>query len=221
VIWSSRSTFSRQWNAFIELEQIFGRASHQTLLHMVSPDIQPLSPEQDLASLVPEQSVCNVLVERFFLTFNTTHPIVDAHDFSMEMIAFFAGEHKSKMWIVLFLGVLALGFQLPVIAFPKNVKINNDQAQGKALMSTVKNILLTTNLSTYRVRIPILQTIILVILSEKLALDWTDGADSVSGLLGLATRLAFTMGLHRKSTMDPVMAPELANLRRKVCEKSC
>jgi len=185
---------------------------------MVPTDLHPLSLDQDLASLVPEQSVCNILVERFFLTFNTTHPIVDAQDFTMDMIEFFAGEHKSRIWIVFFLGVLALGFQLPVIAFPKNVRITDGQARGRALMSTVKTVLLTTNLSTHRVRISILQTIMLVILSEKLALDWTDGADSVSGLLGLATRLAFTMGLHRKSTMAPVMAPELANRRRKVCE---
>jgi hypothetical protein len=56
----------------------------------------------------------------------------------------------------------------------------------------------------------------MVVLNEKLALDWVDGSDMTNGLLGMLLRMALSMGLHR----DPEMAADLESgdvqLRRNV-----
>jgi len=178
--------------------------------------------ENDLLSLLPDRTVCDILVRRFLLTFNVTHPIVDPILYQADVNRFWNDQASvSKPWLLCFLAIIALGYQLPVDnGYGEPIK--DGQTLGKDLMNVISNVLLSSSDLGGRPTVSVLQTLLCVCLSHKLRIDWVDGNDTISGLLGLATRMSSTMGLHRDPhpaqgiRTDYVMSTEHALLRRKI-----
>jgi len=223
MLWDSKNQFARQWGAFADLGKLFVAPKHTTLLQLYIPVSTPSTMDQDLLSLVPNQRICDVLVKRFVATFNTTHPIIDPVLFKMDMARFWEDQDSvSKPFLLCFLAILALGYQLPVLPLESGKSIANGQQQGKDLMTIVQNCLFSSSDLGARPTLPVLQALLCVCLSYKLRIDWVDGNDTISGVLGIAARMSSTMGLHRNPYLshgirtDYAMYNNHAFLRRRL-----
>lgn len=171
--------------------------------------------------LVPDRETCDTLVECFLKTFNATHPVVDAEAFQAEVVAFWERRQaNSTMWLALFTAVIAMGYQLPIISLPGGAPVPRGKARGRRLMALVQSIIFASSKWARRPSLIRIQLFLLLIFSHMLTLDWVDGSDIISGLLGQARRIAFTAGLHRDpSFAKHHSAPEI-ELRRKVSDVS-
>ncbi|GAB7342297.1 hypothetical protein MBLNU457_g0529t1 [Dothideomycetes sp. NU457] len=214
--------FARQWTTFADLGKLFVSAKHRTLLQLYLPLTTPSEMDNDLLSLLPDRRVCDVLVRRFLVTFNVTHPIVEPVLYQADVNRFWDDQASvSKPWLLCFLAIIALGYQLPVDN-GHGEPIKDGQTMGRDLMNVVSNVLLSSSDLGGRPTVQVMQTLLCVCVSHRLRIDWVDGNDTISGLLGLATRMSFTMGLHRDPKearsvhRDYVMSTELALLRRKL-----
>lgn len=173
--------------------------------------------EGSMISLLPKRAVCDVLVHRYLVTYNATHPIVDATTFKTEVDEFWSlGKPPSVYWLGLFLAVLALGYQLPVIRFATLDDDKGGRARGRDMMAMVRSLVFALPTPSRRSQTACFQTLVLLIHFKSLDLDWTDGNDSVSGLLGLASRMAFTMGFHRDPSLARGISTTEVQLRRRV-----
>lgn len=175
------------------------------MLDMVPPNPPSTDLEATIRGMLPDREVCEILILRFLNTANAVHPIVDPDIFRTEVAAFWEEKEAPRtQWLGLFLAVIALGHQLPVIPLPEGFPVAKGRVRGKEMMNFVRSLnfchLTSGRTPSVRARRPCLahfQTLLITILSESLALDWIDGNDVGSGLLALANRMAFTMGLHR------------------------
>lgn len=214
--------FARQWTTFADLGKLFVSAKHRSLLQLYLPLTTPSVTDNDLLTLLPERGVCDILVRRFLITVNVTHPIVEPVLYQADVSRFWDDQTSvSKPWLLCFFAIIALGYQLPVDN-GYGEPIANGQTIGKDLMNVISNVLLSSSDLGSRPTVAVLQTLLCVCLSHKLRIDWVDGNDTISGLLGLATRMSVTMGLHRDPhearsvRTDYVMSTEHALLRRKL-----
>ncbi|KAL1303455.1 hypothetical protein AAFC00_006843 [Neodothiora populina] len=168
-----------------------------------------------MLQVIPDRETCEILIQRFVHTFNATHVIVDGDMFQAEVATFFEQKQaKSSMWLALFIAILAIGWQLPVIPFTSKPPSKRGRAHGRRLISFVQSIAFTSATGTSRPSLIKFQLILIIILSHMLMLDWVDGSDVVSGLLGLANRMAVTMGLHRDSSFARRYSAPEAQMRR-------
>jgi len=224
MLFDPTNQFARPWAAFADLGKLFvAPKQHGSLLQLYTPSLDPSALEQDLLSLVPDQRTCDVLIERFIVTFNATHPIIDPILFRMDMVRFWEDQESvSKPWLLCFLAIIALGYQLPVLALDPGRVIPNGKQQGKDLMAIVQSVLFSSTDLGARPSVPTMQALLCVCLSQRLRIDWVDGNDTLSGLLGLATRMSATMGLHKDPYLvrgirtDYAMYNNQAFLRRKL-----
>lgn len=210
-------TFADQWAAFGEISKRFKGWRSHNLLHCTLTASVKNDMESEMLRLIPEErEVCDVLARRFLITFNATHPVVDSVVFEAEVEEFWVRrEVKSTMWLGLFIAILALGYQLPVIPLPEGVS-RRGRAYGRELTATVRSFIFASPAATKRPDYKCFQLLLLLILSQSLELDWVDGNDVKHGLLSLTSRLAFTMGLHRDPSFANGITATEARLRRMV-----
>ena len=171
----------------------------------------------NLLALMPDQPVCDVMVARFLATLNSTHPIVDVNSLQNDIDSFWSTKSpRSAPWLAFYLAIVALGYQLPVNLPPDDTYDTNGRKLGKTLMESVliHGIALAQN--SKRPSIFTFQTMLLLILQQKLDLDWVDGFDVTSGLLGSLSRMVGTMGLHRDSEGVGNLDDSEVNVRRQV-----
>lgn len=212
-----RDAFKPQWESYGVLEERFTNWKRRSLLDCGIATPLPDDWESLLLQMIPDRQICDVLILRFLHTFNATHTVIDGEVFQAEVDNFF--EHKqasSPMWLALLAAVLAMGWQLPVIPLPAGTSTDRGKAHGARLMAFVQSLAFASSKWARRPSLLRFQLLLILIMSDYLSFDWVDGSDVISGLLGLTTRMAFTMGLHR----DPKYAkrysePEM-ELRRTV-----
>lgn len=171
-----------------------------------------------MLSLIPAREVCAKLIARFESTCNTVHPVVDSDALQSEVSQFWENrESTTTAWRLFYFSVLAIGYQLPVIALPEGAMVKEGRARGTRMLELVKRILFSPGTSYKRPELATFQTLLLLILSQSLRMDWVDGNDGKSGLLGLASRMAFTLGLHRNCHHVRGVPASIAKARRMVC----
>ncbi|KAK9365621.1 hypothetical protein V1509DRAFT_675453 [Lipomyces kononenkoae] len=169
----------------------------------------------ELESLVPDRSVCEALIDRFLVTFNKTHPIVDEDTFREEVSSFWDSRPvKPNTWLPYLLAVLAMGLLLPVNSLSS--RIINGRFQGRKILMTVLQLLFSSPSYFRRPDIRTFQIMLLSILARKLELNEPDGSDAVNGMLAIARQVAYSMGLHRDVSNKPGVSTTDFELRRKL-----
>lgn len=167
--------------------------------------------------MIPDSETCDVLIERFMKTWNTVHPIVDCCTFESELKEFWENrESKSTAWRVFFLAILSIGYQLPTLSLPRGKTVENGRAQGKTVMHLVENIMFAPRVCSRRPELASFQTLLLIMFSKSLDLDWVDSNDDKSRLLGLANRMVFTLGLHRNCSKVRGIPANVVKMRHMV-----
>lgn len=115
---------------------------------------------------------------------------------------FFANRAAAReSWLALLAGILAIGYDIPIIPLPDGT-LGASRERLYQLTCVAQRMAFTAATQTHRPPLSSFQALLAVILAKKLHFEWIDGNNGLSGLLGLAQRLVFTMGLHR----DPRLA---------------
>ncbi|KAK9237008.1 hypothetical protein V1525DRAFT_405350 [Lipomyces kononenkoae] len=194
----SRTSFEDQWQAYLKVRDRYRGWRVSSMVDCVSfTSAQKLS-HSELISLVPERSVCNVLVDRFLVTFNKTHPIVDEDTLRDEISSFWDSRPvKSNNWLPYLLAVLSIGLLLPVNSLPEGGRIINGRFQGRKILTAVLQLLFSTPSYFRRPDTRVFQIMLLSILARKLELLEPDGSDAINGLLAITRQMSYSMGLHR------------------------
>lgn len=134
-------------------------------------------------------------------TVNRIYPIVNPSTFNRELHRFLVDRSSvSDSWLALLAVILAIGYDLPVGPMPDSTF---DSSRDKLLQLTkiAHYATCAAAAKTHRPSLTTLQALIGVIIARRLHFEWLDANNSVTGLLALAQRLIFTMGLHRDSRL--------------------
>lgn len=216
-----RNPFAQQWTAYKELAKRFKGLRVKTIMHCTSlaSCTDPLSNiESALVELIPDREICEVLFERYLLTFHSTHPVIDPQMFKSEMEEFWQQDKRaSKYWLGLFVSVLAIGYELPVtpLYVPPGKALKSGRVRGREMLNKAIGLVFASP-STRKSQLACFQMLLLLVQAHSLDMNWVDGNSYISGLLGLATRMAFAMGFHRDPTMAKGVSNDVAQLRRVV-----
>lgn len=164
-----------------------------------------------------ESGDCDVLLDRFLLTFNATHPIVDETQMRIEIDEFRASEDSKTMtWLGMYLGILAIGLQLPVMTLGPGRPMALHRVKGKEMMHLVKSLAFNSPATSNRPDLNTFQIMLLLLASNTLDIHYADGNDGKHGLLALTSRMAFALGLHREARYTNLVSAREAELRRMV-----
>lgn len=213
-----RKVFAQQWGACNELKSYFPKWK-QTYLTAPFTAVAPVAPTQDdLIALLPSREICDVLISRYMATFHLTHPLLDKDGFLTELANFWKTKVPvSTAWLVLLLAIVSIGYRLPV--YPSqdaNDRSFDNDAEGKRILSGVSTTFFSSLQMQRRPNITSFQILILIILAQKLDLPEPDGIDGQSGLLGVASRMSMSMGLHRDPTVCYGIVDKDAETRRRL-----
>ncbi len=168
-------------------------------------------------ALLPCETICTVLINRFLSTLNVAYPVVESMAIHEDMEDFWkTREPKYPMWLACVLAVLGIGYQMPVLAFPHNIEVPNGQMMGKNIITKVTQFVYSFSTKLRRPDTVTFQCFLLLIIVQKLYMEHPDGSDAITGLLSIAGKLAFSMGLHRDPGMFPQLQAAEIRLRRKV-----
>lgn len=169
-----RETFAPQWSDLQSLEANFERPIRKGLWHFANYKTESEDSVAALQALVPEESLSIEMLARFYKTFNVVFPIVDEASFNRQVTAFWSKEASpSATWLALFLAIIAVGFQIPTNgSFSVEANHPNGRRRGKWLMDLAMQHTMKLADAARRPTLTIFQTFLVILLQEKLAMDW-------------------------------------------------
>ncbi|KAF2151459.1 hypothetical protein K461DRAFT_173289 [Myriangium duriaei CBS 260.36] len=210
------------WRRLLGLSAAFGGGPYNTFGGgpydtVLDPDPHIAEQTLSLAVELPSEDQCRTSVAVFLNTVNQSYPVVDRPRFEATMQNFFSDRSTaSPAWVGLLMAIVASGHALRLLSSSETTKSSLCPLSAH-LASLVHKHALAYETTSYRPGLETFQTILVLVLHKKLRFGWMDGTNGTSGLLGLANRLAFTMGLHRDSreALNSIPAED-AKLRRKL-----
>lgn len=169
---------------------------------------------QILESLPPPQVVTG-LVQTYFDTFESTHRLLHRLEFAEELNTLWINNNQlSEAWLAQLCMVLALGCQAapsPVLASTGHspddwTDIFLDAAQ---FFFSQSQYFTAPTLTTLR-------TLCLAAMARMMEIDKGAELKQLVYLMGLVTRMAMTMNLHRASSLFPDITPFEAEMRKRI-----
>ena len=218
VMFRWRKIFAPQWAACAELKTYFSKFQQTYLTAPFTVVAPAATTQEELITLLPSRAMCDVLVSRYMITFHLTHPVLDKEGFLTELADFWESKVPlSTAWIVLLLAIVSIGYRLS--GSPSHSGVDRDfdnDTESKRILSRVSTTFFSSLPMQRRPNVTSFQILILIILAQKLDLPEPDGIDGQSGLLGVATRMSMSMGLHRDPTVCYGIVDKDAEIRRKL-----
>ena len=202
---------AQHWKSLLSLSAHFPPKPYDTIVD-AEPQAADFSPS--LESFLPSAAECNASVAAYLAVVNEVYPIVDAAAFKTTI--------RTTLLNPQSVSAPTLGLILAIVAAGSAIRAFSEQ-QRSALLQQCDNLAvivhtraLTFAVATYRPTLPVFQTILALVVIKILRFTWRDGNNGISGLLGMASRLSFTMGLHRaaKYALSPMSADEMSMRRR-------
>ncbi|GAM91035.1 hypothetical protein ANO11243_090820 [Dothideomycetidae sp. 11243] len=203
-----------RWKRILGLSSAYGSKPYDLIL---DPNPQASDNGPPLESLLPGDAECRLSVEAFFDSMNQIFTVLDRPRFAAALQKFFDDRtSQTPAWVGLLTAVVAAGTAFRSFTVAEG-PLSALTRQSHDLETLVHTRALAFATITYRAPLETFQTVLVLILLKKIRFGWTDGSNGTSGLLGLANRLVFSLGLHRDPShaLSPI-PPEEASLRRKL-----
>ncbi|KAF2157045.1 hypothetical protein K461DRAFT_317207 [Myriangium duriaei CBS 260.36] len=217
---SAAWTIPSPYNAFFEHEKVEQQLwGHLRRLHWVTKQLKSQTVQHEtimsvgdpshiddtpILNALPGDDECLVLVQRFLDSVNQIFPVVPRASFVRELHQFFADRSAaSEAWVALLTAIIAVGYDISIHPLP-NGTYNPDRDRLYQLTRMAQNATFAAAAKTHRPPLTVFQALLAVIIAKRFHFHWIDSNDGLSGLLGVAQRLAFSIGLHR----DPRLAKQ-------------
>ncbi|KAF4551074.1 Transcription factor lepE-like protein [Elsinoe fawcettii] len=197
------SKLQNRWKKLIDITASFGVKAHDTILNFTA-----LDSSTSLLDNIPGDNECRILANRFLGSVNILTPMVDRMVFEEELHAFLLDrEAVSRPWLALLVSILALGYVTPILPLADGgYALKRDKAEQ--LASLARQHAFSASAISHRSPLATFQTLLALTMFKVLSFGWIDGNNGISGLLGLAQRLVFCLGLHRDPSMALQEMPE-------------
>lgn len=206
----------QQWKRLFDIHASLGVKAQDTILNLF-PTSGTDSSISSLLAVIPGDNECRILVNRFLGSINEVFPIVNRSVFEDEIHAFLLDRTSvSHRWLALLASVLALGYVVPVLPLVDGGYARRpDRAEPLANLAQQHAFVVAA--SYHRNHLATFQTLLALIIFKNSSFGWVDGNNGIAGLLGLASRLVFTLGLHcDPSVAVEKLSDEVSSIRRKV-----
>jgi hypothetical protein len=122
--------FEGHWKALAQLKVFYPDHRKKTLFDCIDPSPIEVDSKDDIVEIIPDPDVTEVLISRFMITFNMTHPMLDQTEFQLELEGFWEGREVSELWLALLISIVAVGHQIPILPLPMGKTKSKTRIQG-------------------------------------------------------------------------------------------
>lgn len=165
-------------------------------LPFLSAGSSKMSP-MDVLSNLPSQSVCDLLVNRYFEVFEPLFCVIHRPVFEKEYIEFWLNARSTELvWVSMLLGMLVLALQsydedeLPAVFRGNRRKTWLTWLEGAEVCAAKGKVMMKPALNNVR-------AVILWIMTQANCNNKWDWVDNTAGAAAMVIRMAQSMGLHR------------------------
>lgn len=169
---------------------------------------------QILESLPPPQVVTG-LVQAYFDTFETTHRLLHHLEFAEELNTLWINNNQlSEAWLAQLCMVLALGCQ--AAASPVLASTGHSPEDWTDIFLDAAQFFFSQSQYFTAPTLTTLRTLCLAAMARMMEIDKGAESKQLVYLMGLVTRMAMAMNLHRASSLFPDITPFEAEMRKRI-----
>lgn len=180
----------------------------------MSPGAEPSVRAQELCTRLPPESTARKLIGIYFNTLGRVLPIIDKATFEQRYEAFVAEPYSDVLWLLQLMMVCASGFLYDTksIDFESNIRVR--QHHAKYLLRCVEFVIFNDRV-TRKPSIVLLETLLLMNAAKNILTE-VDGPNGACGILGMVSKMAFSLGLHQDPAYFENISPIQAGRRRQL-----
>lgn len=170
-MWTSQEDYTSEWAELKHL-QVYYEADHRRGLGFFTiAEVPSIEPAEELRAQLPAQPICDLAMNRFFLTFNQTHPVVSQKSFEQQAAAFWSDEPQYTFsWLILYMSVIAVGLEVPVEV--KASTFSGTRRDGRVLKEIAHKFALHELRISKRPGFMLFQSFLVLVVGEKLMQGW-------------------------------------------------
>lgn len=167
-----------------------------------------------LASMLPDRSVCEEWIERFYCGYGRIYPIIDLSTAAVAISLVFSDTQRAQPDGLIAFNTIFLLRAVLVVSLAMQTS-EAHRLHGRRLGRLVEHFFLSAS----RVQKPcvgFVQILLLLVLLRTVISSDTDDEHDMASLMGLTAHITSVIGLHRDPALLPDMSPYYAEQRKRL-----